>query len=377
MLKQLETHRNYLHSIPEISLEEHNTVKYIREVLTNIGVEYKEIGTSTVAFIAGESEECIAFRADIDALPVVEESGNKYRSKNIGMMHACGHDGHTATLLTFIENTKQMITNGTKLKKSLLFIFQAGEEGAGGARFVVKDSFYKSKKIESIFALHVYPELNTGGIAIKSGVLSLQNININITLTGKGCHGAQPHKGVDSILIGAKLVEAYQSIASRNINPNSVFIFTIGSFKAGKVRNVIPEKVEILGTIRIEDVSLIPFIKERITKINAGFEVSYDVKIDMEFMPFYPPVINNSTLAEMAKKVVKNLEIETEISLSGSEDFSFYLQDGTPGLLCLLGIRDEEKDHIYPLHNSKFDFETSVLKNGVEFFNSILAETAL
>ncbi|MEG0069882.1 M20 metallopeptidase family protein [Cetobacterium sp.] len=375
MLNNLNTHRNFLHAIPEIALQEFKTAAYIRGVLKNEGIEYREIGTSTVAFIPGESDSCIAFRADIDALPLTEESNNPFKSTIPGMMHACGHDGHASMLLSFIQEVKKMFSQGIKLKKSLVFIFQAGEEGHGGARFIIADDYYKSKNIEAIFALHVYPEINVGEFAFKSGYVSLQNINLNIKLTGKGCHGAQPHKGIDSILIGAKLVEAYQSIKSRNIPSNEHFLLTIGSFHAGTVRNIIPESLEMLGTIRLENVSLIPFIQERIEQINKGFETAFDVKIDMEFQPFYPPVINNHNLFELSLKSIGDSKVYTDVALSGSEDFSFFLQDGTPGLLGLLGIRNETKGHVCALHNNRFDFDNEALIHGVNFFKNILIQT--
>ena len=374
MLNNLNTHRNYLHTIPEIALNEFKTAEYIRKVLDEEKVEYHNVGTSTIAFIPGEKESCIAFRADIDALPLTEESNNLFKSKTPGMMHACGHDGHTAMLLSFIQEIKTLISHGTKLKKSLLFIFQAGEEGAGGARFIIADNYYKSKHIEAIFALHVYPEINVGEFAVKSGFVSLQNINLDITLIGKGCHGAQPHKGIDSILIGSKLVEAYQSIKSRNIPSYEHFLLTIGAFHAGTVRNIIPESVNMLGTIRLENTSLIPFIQERMENINKGFELAFDVKINMMFQPFYPPVINDDNLFQKALKALKDKKVFTNISLSGSEDFSFYSQNGTPGLLALVGIRDEKKGHVCALHNNRFDFDNKSLVHGVEFFKDLLKE---
>lgn len=372
MINTLNKHRNYLHSIPEIALEEFETAKYIRDVLKDLQVKYETIGTSTIGFINGESEDCIAFRADIDGLPLCEKSENPYRSKNKNMMHACGHDGHTAILLTFIEDIINKIKNGYILKKTLLFIFQAGEEGAGGARFIVDNSFYKNKKIENIFALHVSPELKTGEFAFKKGPVSMQNINLDIKITGKGCHGAQPHKGIDSILIGAKLIEAYQSIRSRNIPSNENFLLTIGSFNAGSVRNIIPECVYMLGTIRLENTLLIPFVKERIEKINRGFQEAYDVEIDFTFKPFYPPVINNEELYNLSLKVMSHRKYYTDIPLGGSEDFSFYLQNGTSGFLALLGVCDENKEKNYSLHNDKFDFYNNSLIYGVEYFQNIL-----
>ncbi|MCQ8211234.1 M20 family metallopeptidase [Cetobacterium somerae] len=374
MINNLNNHRNYLHTIPEIALKEFKTAAYIRKILDEEKVEYHNVGTSTIAFIPGESESCIAFRADIDALPLEEESNNPFKSKIPGMMHACGHDGHTSILLTFIQEIKKLMLHGTTLNKSLLFIFQAGEEGAGGARFIIADDFYKSKQIEAIFALHVYPEINVGEFAVKTGYVSLQNINLDITLTGKGCHGAQPHKGTDCILVGAKLVEAYQSIKSRNIPSYEHFLLTIGSFHAGTVRNIIPGSLSMLGTIRLENTSLIPFIQERIEHINKGFEIAFDVKIEMTFQPFYPPIFNNASLFEKALNVLKNKKVFTDISLSGSEDFSFYSKNGTPGLFVLIGTRDEEKGHVCALHNNRFDFDNEALVHGVEFFKDLLKE---
>ncbi|MGL4977167.1 MAG: M20 metallopeptidase family protein [Cetobacterium sp.] len=374
MLNNLNLHRNYLHTIPELALQEFKTAEYIRSVLDNEGVEYHAIGTSTVAFISGISDSCIAFRADIDALPLKEESHNQFKSKIDGLMHACGHDGHAAMLLTFIQEIKRNLSDGATLKKSLVFVFQAGEEGAGGARFIVDNEYYKSKIIEAIFALHVYPEINVGEFAVKSGFVSLQNINLDICLHGQGCHGAQPHKGVDSILVGAKLLEAYQTLKSRSIPSYEHFLLTIGAFHAGTVRNIIPGSVNMLGTIRLENTSLIPLVREKIEHINTGFETAFDVKIDMKFEPFYPPVINNQTLFEKSLKALTGKTVFTNVSLSGSEDFSFYSQNGTPGLFGLLGVRDVQKGHTAALHNSEFDFDNEALIHGVQFFLNILKE---
>lgn len=220
--------------------------------------------------------------------------------------------------------------------------------------------------------MHVNPTLEEGKIAIAHGALSFQNINLDIEIVGKGCHGAQPHQGIDSILVGAKLVEAYQSIVSRNIDPLKTVIVTIGSFKAGEVRNVIPEKVNILGTIRLIDTSLIEFIRERVTSINEGLERAFGVKINMNFMPFYPPVINSEDLYKIVESSIPEDQIVRDIRLTGSEDFSFYLQNGNKGFMFLLGVRNEEKGFINPLHSPKFDFDPNTLRYGFEVFKNIL-----
>ena len=319
--------RSKLHKNPELALEEYETARYIRNFLDNLEIEYEEIGTSTLALFKGKEDLWLGFRADIDALPLQEENEVEYKSKVNGKMHACGHDGHTTNLLYFAKWLKEQMDSGVELKKSIMLIFQAGEEGKGGARFIAQSDIFKNKKFEGIFAMHVNPTLEEGKIAIAHGALSFQNINLDIEIVGKGCHGAQPHQGIDSILVGAKLVEAYQSIVSRNIDPLKTVIVTIGSFKAGEVRNVIPEKVNILGTIRLIDTSLIEFIRERVTSINEGLERAFGVKINMNFMPFYPPVINSEDLYKIVESSIPEDQIVRDIRLTGSEDFSFYLQN--------------------------------------------------
>ncbi|MGL6099168.1 MAG: M20 metallopeptidase family protein, partial [Fusobacteriaceae bacterium] len=269
---------------------------------------------------------------------------------------------------------KNQISEGVKLKKSVMLIFQAGEEGKAGAKIISESPHFYNKKFEAIFALHLDPAIDEGIVACSKGALSYQNINMDIEIIGKGCHGAQPFKGIDSILVGSKLVESYQSIVSRNIQPSEPVIITIGSFKAGTVRNIIPEKVDILGTIRLTNVNLIPFIKERIEAINKGFEVAYGVKINMKFQPYYPPIINCPNLFDLLKKVTDKEQFNSNGKFEASEDFSFYLQNGNPGLMFLLGTKNIEKNYVYPLHNSKFDFDPNALKLGFEIFKNLLIE---
>ena len=365
--------RKKLHQMPEIALEEYKTSEFIREFLKNLDIEYKEIEMSTLAIFRGEEDNWIGFRADIDGLPLQEIGEKDYKSKIDGMMHACGHDGHTTNLLYFAKWIKEQLNSGKKLKKSVMLIFQSGEEGKGGARFVANSDFFKSKNFEGIFALHLNPSIEEGKIATINGYATFQNINFDIEILGKGTHGAEPQKGIDSILIGAKLVEAYQSIISRNLDPLEPAVLTIGSFKAGEVRNIIPEKVNILGTIRFFNTDLIEFFRERVEAINKGFEVAFGIKINMIFNPFYPPVINDSKLYEKLKKVVPKENFIDNTRLTGSEDFSFYLQKNK-GLMFLLGTRNEEKGFTYPLHNPRFDFNPEVLEKGFEVFKNLLIE---
>lgn len=362
--------RSDLHKIPEIAFNEHKTSAYIRDFLKKLNIKYIEIGTSTLAIFQGKKDIWVGFRGDIDGLPIKELNDKGYKSINEGMMHACGHDGHTTNLLYTAKWLQEQIKSGKTLEKSVMLIFQAAEEGKGGAQVVANSDFFKEKKFQGLFALHVAPDVEQGKIGCICGPISFQNINFDITIIGKGAHGAQPHKGIDSIYIGAKLIEAYQLIVAREIDPIEPIVLTIGSFKAGEVRNIIPEKVEILGTIRFANTDLIEFLTKRVEAINAGFERAYGIKIKMMFKAFYPPVINSEKLFNVLKEVVPKEKFIDNIRLTGSEDFSFYLQDGNEGLLFLLGIKTEEFNS--PLHTATFDMDPRALELGFKKFRDIM-----
>ena len=367
LLKQF---RSDLHQIPEVAFDEFKTSEYIRTQLEIFDISYEIVAnTGTLVFFSGIEPETIAFRADIDALPIKEETGILYASNN-GKMHACGHDGHASILLAFTLWLKNKIKNGLILKKSILLIFQPAEEGKGGARYIANDKKFLDKQISKIFGLHLYPDIEQGYISTKSGPIMAQTINLDITIYGKGAHGAQPQNGIDTILITAKLIEAYQSIISRNISASETVVLTIGSIHGGVLRNIIPESVDLLGTIRLFNKELIPTIKNRLNEINKGFEISYGVKINLNFTPVYSPVINDINLYQTFREIIKNYPFIEAIPQMAAEDFSFYLEK-VPGLFFLLGTKNVKKNFIYPLHNSKFNFDESVLEVGLNIFQNI------
>ncbi|MGF6907142.1 M20 metallopeptidase family protein [Fusobacterium sp. PH5-44] len=370
MNKLLKQFRKDLHQIPEVAFEELETSKYIRKQLEIHDISYEIVAnTGTLVFFSGIETESIAFRADIDALPIVEETGISYASTN-GNMHACGHDGHTSILLAFSLWLKEQIKNGLILQKSILLIFQPAEEGKGGARYIANDKKFLDKQVSKIFGLHLYSDIEQGHISTKPGPIMAQTINLDITIHGKGAHGAQPQNGIDTILITAKLIEAYQSIISRNIPASETVVLTIGSIHGGVLRNIIPKSVDLLGTIRLFNKELIPFIKTRIDEINKGFEISYGIKINLNFTPIYSPVFNNKNLYETFREITKNQPFIEAIPQMAAEDFSFYLEK-VPGLFFLLGTKNIEKNFIYPLHNPKFNFDEDVLKVGLNIFQDI------
>lgn len=373
MKELLKKFRRELHQIPEVAFEEHKTAEYIKEKLKEYGIPYEEItnehySTGTMVYFKGE-EGCIAFRSDIDALPIKEDTGCEFASTN-GRAHGCGHDGHAATLLTFAVWLKEQQDKGVKFKKSIVLIFQPGEEGKGGARYLSVHEKFLNKNIEAIFGMHLFPLLPEGTVSTKIGPLMAQTINLDIDIYGKGGHGAEPQNCIDTILITSKLIEAYQSVVSRNITPIEPMVLTIGSIHGGSARNIIPEKVSLLGTIRIFSKSMMAFIKERLENINKGFEMSYGVKIDFNFTPVYSPVINDENLYHVFREAVKDSNFVEAKPEMIAEDFSFYL-DKVPGLFFFLGVRNEEKGYIYPLHNPKFNFDEEALLKGVETFQNI------
>ncbi|MDP0492759.1 MAG: M20 family metallopeptidase [Fusobacterium sp. JB021] len=385
-IERLRELDNYLHSIPELGLQEYETANFIRKTLENKKILYEKIAnTGTLVYFEGEEKSIIAFRADIDALPLGDNSNHGSPSKKEGYSHACGHSGHTSALLETILEVKELINSGIKLKKSLLFIFQPGEEGFAGAKVVISDKNFKkySNDIVGFYATHLRPELKEGVIGVNTGFMTAQNINIKWDIEGKGGHGAYPHKGIDIVVITSELIGAYQTIRSRNIHPGDMYLFTIGKFftgskingkfKPGGARNIIPNNIQLEGTIRMYDKKYIEVSRERIEKINKGFEEAYDIKINMYFEPKYPPMLNDEKLSKNIKKAAQNLKIQVieENKSTGSEDFSFF-GDIAPIFMFATGIRNEKKGHIFGLHNPKFGYDVNALQSIVKIYLKVI-----
>lgn len=357
--------RRDLHQIPEVGFKEFKTQKYLKEKLESFGFKPEVVcQTGLIVFIDKGSKETIAYRSDIDALDAVEETGVSFCSTHNGQMHACGHDGHMSILLGF---AKYLST--ADIKKNILLIFQPAEEGPGGAKFIVDDGILDKYNVSKIFGLHLFPELPEGVIGSKAGPIMAQTAEVDIKITGKSGHGAMPHKTIDTILITAKLIEAYQSIVSRNVSPIDSAVVTFGMFNGGTARNIIAETCQIGGTIRGFSIKTFNYILERIEQINKGFELAYGVIIEPNIRPMYPPLINSKNVYEDFRKVMTNnsfnfREIEPMML---AEDFSYYTQ-AKDGLFFMLGTRNEEKNFVYPLHNSKFNFDEKVLIEGVKVY---------
>jgi len=362
--------RRDLHRMPEPAFKEYKTSEYIVSKLKALGYQVERVAeTGVLAFRKGTSDERpICFRADMDALEGEEKTGLDFASTN-GFMHACGHDGHMTMLLGFAEYLAEV----SEIKRSIVLLFQPGEENAGGADVVLKDENFKKYDIQSIFGFHLQPELPEGKVGTKPGPFMAQTIEFNISIEGKGCHGAQPQNGVDAIYVASQLVNSYQSIISRNVDPLDSAVLTIGKINGGTVRNLIAEKVKLEGTLRTFDLSVYEFVKERIFQINKGLEAMYDVKITTDFIDFCPPVVNDADLYERFVNMVDPQEFIKMDAMTITEDFAFY-QTELPGLFLMLGIKNEEKGFTYPLHSSQFNFDESVLLYGIEIYKRIAEE---
>ncbi|EEY35062.1 M20 metallopeptidase family protein [Pseudoleptotrichia goodfellowii] len=364
--------RRKIHMNPELGDEEFETGKTIKDFLKENGIEYEEvINTGVVATIYNGEGKTVATRADIDALPIFEENDVEYKSKIDGKMHACGHDGHTSVQLGV---AKILADNKDKWKGTVRFFFQPAEETNGGADRMIKAGTLKFKgdenrKIDAFFALHMAPEIETGKIGIKYGKAHATSAMFRLTINGVSAHAAQPQKGVDAILIGAKVLEFLQSIVSRRIDPREEAVITVGSFKGGEAENVVCDKVDMLGTIRTMSKEIRTFIIETIKRDLPKFVESLGGKADIRIREGYAPVINNE---EITKKVEQNiidlygkesLEIIKEARMD-VEDVSYFLNE-INGCFFRLGTRNEEKGLIYDLHHPKFNIDEESLKIGI------------
>jgi len=360
--------RQDLHQIPELAFDLYKTHAYVKDALVKMGYVTETVAkTGIIAQKKGRIEESIAFRSDMDALPVSEMTEMKLSSKHPGKMHACGHDGHMSMLLGFARIIAQM-----ELKnESIVFIFQPAEEGPGGAKIIIEEGIFEKYHITKIFGIHLYPELQEGLYGLVNGPMMAQNGEFNLTLKGKSAHGAQPHMGNDAVLAAAQLINQYHTIVSRSLDPLDTAVITVGTIQAGEARNIIAKEAYLTGTIRSFNNDVYHQIKKRMRDIDAGISKSFDVEIDNLIMDYYPPVINEQSLFFMLKDSLDEKRYKQIKPMMFAEDFAFY-QQKVPGMFVMLGTRNEEKGYVHPLHSCYFNFDEKVLIKGVELYLHIV-----
>lgn len=369
---QLVEWRRRLHQHPELGFTEHLTSAFVSQKLQEWGIEHQTgiAQTGIVAIIKSDrTGPVLAIRADMDALPVQEENDVSYRSQHDGIMHACGHDGHTAIALgtAFYLSQHRPDFAGT-----VKFIFQPAEEGPGGAKPMIEAGVLKNPQVDAMIGLHLWNNLPLGTVGVRSGTLMAASERFQCKILGKGGHGAMPHQTLDAIVIGTQVVNALQTIVARNVDPIESAVVTVGMFQAGTAFNVIADSAHISGTVRYFNPQLGGYFSQRIEQVIAGICQSHGAQYELDYQPLYPPVINDSQIAELVRSVaVEIVETPTgivpECQTMGGEDMSFFLE-AVPGCYFFLGSANPSKDLAYPHHHPRFDFDETVLAMGVELF---------
>lgn len=352
--------RRELHQIPELGFRETLTSHRIRRELDEIGIPWQAIDTATIAMIGDLSKPCIALRADIDALPIVEESGLPHASKHAGVMHACGHDGHTACLLGTAAVLKRM-----ELPCCVKLLFQPAEEGGGGAEKLVKAGVLKG--VSKVYGLHNWPSLPLGTITTKPGPMMAGMNTFWATVKGKGGHAAYPHMAKDPIIAGAHIIQTLQTLVSRRTDPLESVVVSVTTFHAGTTDNVIPDTAKFGGTVRTLDEASRQRTKEMLAEmiVNQAKTLGCDAEVD--FLEGYPPVVNDANEAEFIKKLAGDSFVEMKYPSMGAEDFAYYLRE-VPGCFFLLGIKPFGCPDYPALHTSKYDFNDEALAAGIGMF---------
>ncbi len=369
---QLVTWRRRLHQRPELGFRERLTADFISQQLTAWGIEHHTgvAETGVVAVIeATQPGPVLGIRADMDALPIQEENQVPYRSQHDGIMHACGHDGHVAIALGTAYYLSQ---HRDSFAGSVKFIFQPAEEGPGGAKPMIEAGVLTNPDVDAMIGLHLWNNLPLGTVGVRSGPLMAASEFFDITIQGKGGHGALPHQTVDAIVVGAQIVNALQTIVSRNVDPTKSAVVSVGKFQGGRASNVIADAVQLSGTVRYFDQIYSDFFAARIEQIVAGICQSYGATYHFNYRALYPPVVNDAGMADLVRSVALSV-VETPAGVvpdchtMGGEDMAFFLQE-VPGCYFFLGSANAGKALAYPHHHPRFDFDEMALGLGVEMF---------
>lgn len=368
--------RHHIHAHPELSFQEHETAAFISSRLTEYGIRHETgiAGTGIIALIQGKNpdKKCIALRADMDALPIQEANDTGYRSQNDGVMHACGHDVHSTCLLSAARILHEL---REEFEGTIKLIFQPGEEKhPGGASLMIKAGALDNPKPAAIFALHVYPHLPSGTAGFRAGQYMASADEIYITIEGKGGHAALPHQTIDPIAVAAQVITALQQVVSRKANPLIPSVLTFGKIAGGFATNVIPDKVEILGTLRTMDEHWRYEAHQWIRNITEQICASYGAKATVEIPAGYPSLYNDPQLTLQAESWARTFlggeNIHTLDKRMAAEDFSFYTLH-MPGCFFRIGTNKNNEAFTAPVHNAHFDIDEEAMKTGVGLFTWI------
>jgi amidohydrolase len=367
--------RRTIHMHPELGFEEVETSKLVSEWLEKFKLEVTRgwAKTGVVALLKGKQPgKTVAVRADMDALPLEEANRVPYASKIRGRMHACGHDAHVTILLGV---AKLFSSFPDRVKGNIKWIFQPAEEGGGGGRVMVEEGVLDNPKVDAIFGAHVFPFLPTGKVGVyeREGLAATDRFTIKIV--GKGGHAASPHVTKDPILAAGHLITQIHSIASRDINPLESGVITVATIHGGTAFNIIPDEVELKGTVRSLNAHVRETLKSRLQKVTQGVIQSFDMEHEFDYQHGYPVLVNDPEMTKLVaracEKGIGDTNVEVLKPSMGGEDFAYYLEK-VPGSFFRLGMRNEGKGVIHPYHSSHFDIDEEVLPFGVEMFVRII-----
>ena len=368
--------RRDIHAHPELCFEEVRTADLVAAKLTEWGIPiHRGLGTTGVVGIVknGTSNRAIGLRADMDALPMQEFNTFSYASQNKGKMHACGHDGHTAMLLAAAQHfAKQRLFDGT-----VYLIFQPAEEGGGGAREMIKDGLFEQFPMDAVFGMHNWPGTEVGKFAVSPGPVMASSNEFKVVIRGKGAHAALPHNGLDPVPVACQMVQAFQTIITRNKKPIDAGVISVTMIHAGEATNVIPNSCELRGTVRTFSVEVLDMIEARMRKIAEHTCAAFGLSCEFEFFRNYPPTVNSAKEAEFARAVMASIvgpdNVLQQEPTMGAEDFSFMLQ-AKPGCYNFIANGDgshRDIDHgggPCMLHNPSYDFNDDLIPLGATYW---------
>ncbi len=368
--------RRDIHAHPELCFQEVRTADLVAAKLTEWGIPiHRGLGTTGVVGIVknGTSKRAIGLRADMDALPMQEFNTFSHASQNKGKMHACGHDGHTAMLLAAAQHfAKQRLFDGT-----VYLIFQPAEEGGGGAREMIKDGLFEQFPMDAVFGMHNWPGTEVGKFAVSPGPVMASSNEFKVVIRGKGAHAALPHNGLDPVPVACQMVQAFQTIITRNKKPIDAGVISVTMIHAGEATNVIPNSCELRGTVRTFSVEVLDMIEARMRQIAEHTCAAFGLSCEFEFVRNYPPTVNSAKEAEFARAVMASIvgpdNVLQQEPTMGAEDFSFMLQ-AKPGCYNFIANGDgshRDIDHgggPCMLHNPSYDFNDDLIPLGATYW---------
>jgi amidohydrolase len=370
--------RRDIHAHPELLYDVHRTAAFVADRLREFGCDEVATGlgrTGVVGVIKGRKPpegadvKVIALRADMDALPIEEQTNLAYSSRTPGKMHACGHDGHTAMLL----GAAQYLAETRNFAGDAIVIFQPAEEGGAGAAAMIKDGLMDRFAIDQVYGMHNGPGIPIGSFALRSGPIMAATDNVDIRIEGLGGHAARPHKCIDSVLVGAQLITALQSIVARSVDPLDSAVISICEFHAGNARNVIPQTAELKGTVRTLTPDVRQLVEKRVREVVAGVAQITGAKIDLNYERGYPVTVNHASQTELATKVAKEIAGDGNVHemppMMGAEDFA-YMLEARPGAFIFCGNGDSAG-----LHHPAYNFNDDAIVYGTSYWIKLVENT--